>query len=98
MSDEARFIALPSDDEEFGREVRAAARRINDGGNSESVILLLKWYLTPGYPSVTIRRRSDLASLTSQAVYYVYRDGDVIGAEQPTALDPQAALEQQAVS
>lgn len=86
----ARFIALPSDDEEFGSEVRDAARRIDGGANTESVVLLLKWYLTPAYPGVTIRQRSDLASLTSQAVYYVYRDGDVILAEQPVELDREA--------
>lgn len=90
MSDGARFISLPSDDEAFGREVRHAARKIDGAGNSESVVLLLKWYLTPTYPSVTIRQRSDLASLTSQVVYYVYRDGDVIVAEQPVSLDQQA--------
>lgn len=90
MSGGARFIPLPSEDGQFGSEVRAAAQKIDGGGNSESVVLLLKWYLTPRYPSVTVRQRTDLASLTSQAVYYVYRDGDVILGEPHVSLDQQA--------
>lgn len=89
MDQTPRFVAVPSEDREFGKQIRTVTQLLDGNPPDEYVAVLLR-ELRPRYPGLEIRSQHSLASLTSEPVFYVYRDGDGLGSHVP-AQEPRVA-------